>query len=93
MKFGKKFKENIIPEWRTQYLDYKEGKKIIKRLRKVALDEIEYGQLPQDEFIEFIEKELQKINEFYTRTERRFAERHGQLLQQIEKLVENFFVL
>ncbi|KAK9238259.1 EXS family protein [Lipomyces kononenkoae] len=34
MKFARYLSDNLVPEWRTQYLDYKGGKKRLKKLRK-----------------------------------------------------------
>ncbi|ODV57888.1 Syg1p [Ascoidea rubescens DSM 1968] len=34
MKFAQNLNDNLIPEWRDKYLNYKEGKKILKRIPK-----------------------------------------------------------
>lgn len=34
MKFGQSLEDHIVPEWRTKYLDYKTGKKKLKKLAK-----------------------------------------------------------
>ncbi|GME84094.1 unnamed protein product [Ambrosiozyma monospora] len=34
MKFGQDLNEHLVPEWKTQYLDYKQGKKKLKQLKK-----------------------------------------------------------
>ncbi|QOU18127.1 hypothetical protein BRETT_005187 [Brettanomyces bruxellensis] len=34
MKFGQSLERDMVPEWRGQYLEYKKGKKKIKKLRK-----------------------------------------------------------
>ncbi|KAK9479622.1 EXS family-domain-containing protein [Lipomyces japonicus] len=34
MKFARYLNDNLVPEWRHQYLDYKEGKKRLKKLAK-----------------------------------------------------------
>ncbi|QPG75534.1 hypothetical protein FOA43_002889 [Brettanomyces nanus] len=47
MKFAQSLEQHIVPEWRGQYLDYKNGKKKIKKLQKrtsvlqVAKDQID----------------------------------------------------
>lgn len=32
MKFGESLSEGLVPEWKQQYLNYKEGKKLIKKI-------------------------------------------------------------
>ncbi|VEU24082.1 DEKNAAC105091 [Brettanomyces naardenensis] len=34
MKFAESLQEHMVPEWREQYMDYRDGKKRIKKLRK-----------------------------------------------------------
>ncbi|ODV85583.1 hypothetical protein CANARDRAFT_180066, partial [[Candida] arabinofermentans NRRL YB-2248] len=34
MKFGQDLNEHLVPEWKVQYLDYKKGKKMLKKLKK-----------------------------------------------------------
>ncbi|KAK9370928.1 EXS family-domain-containing protein [Lipomyces kononenkoae] len=34
MKFARYLSDNLVPEWRSQYLDYKGGKKRLKKLKK-----------------------------------------------------------
>ncbi|CDK25005.1 unnamed protein product [Kuraishia capsulata CBS 1993] len=36
MKFGQELERNKVPEWQSQYLDYKKGKKKLKKLDKVT---------------------------------------------------------
>lgn len=84
MKFGKRFQAEITPEWKTKYLDYKQLKKCIKRVQKFS--SIGTHNV-QDEFTIKITNELKKINEFYITTEKRFAEKHGQLDIQIREYV------
>lgn len=38
MKFGESLSEGLVPEWRDQYLDYKAGKKIIKRIGQLMAE-------------------------------------------------------
>lgn len=92
MKFGKKFKDDVIPEWKTQYLDYKLLKKIIKRIKKSNRETLLTHSLQENEFTIAIEQELKKINDFYVVTERRFAERHAQLVQQIRAFVTRIVI-
>lgn len=35
MKFEESLREGLVPEWQDQYLDYKHGKKLIKKLNKL----------------------------------------------------------
>lgn len=35
MKFAESLKEGLVPEWQDQYVDYKEGKKLIKKCKKL----------------------------------------------------------
>lgn len=38
MKFGESLSEGLVPEWKGQYLDYKQGKKIVKEFSKRTQD-------------------------------------------------------
>lgn len=89
MKFGKRFKAAQIREWQTQYLDYKALKKAINKLaeHKKVLDVYGKKLSEENEFTKLQQKELDRINEFYVRTEERYCERHGQLVDQLERLV------
>ena len=46
MKFGESLSEGIVPEWRKQYVDYKAGKKLIKKYvllqRELQNEEVNY---------------------------------------------------
>ncbi|KAG0089240.1 hypothetical protein BGZ93_000422 [Podila epicladia] len=43
MKFAKYLQEEAVPEWRKAYIDYKQGKKLLKAIES-ALDEIEAAE-------------------------------------------------
>ncbi|KAI9647679.1 Xenotropic and polytropic retrovirus receptor 1 [Ciborinia camelliae] len=36
MKFAKELEQNLVPEWRVKYLDYKQGKKKVKAVARAA---------------------------------------------------------
>lgn len=38
MKFGASLSDSLVPEWKAQYVDYKDGKKIIKKVSQLYID-------------------------------------------------------
>uniref|UniRef100_L2FR60 Signal transduction protein syg1 n=1 Tax=Colletotrichum fructicola (strain Nara gc5) TaxID=1213859 RepID=L2FR60_COLFN len=34
MKFAKELEQDLVPEWRVKYLDYKAGKKLVKKVSR-----------------------------------------------------------
>lgn len=53
MKFEESLREGLVPEWQDQYLDYKQGKKQIKKLKKLKEEyetELYYENKNQEPF-------------------------------------------
>eukprot|EP01095_Lingulamoeba_sp_RSL-Kostka_P012766 TRINITY_DN5100_c2_g1_i1.p1 TRINITY_DN5100_c2_g1~~TRINITY_DN5100_c2_g1_i1.p1 ORF type:complete len:699 (-),score=260.90 TRINITY_DN5100_c2_g1_i1:312-2408(-) len=69
MKFGKYLKENSKPEWKLYYLDYKLLKNLIKKMVKQLAE----GNMTKIEietpFINTIEQETTKVNDFFLQME------------------------
>jgi hypothetical protein len=83
MKFGKKFEDSKIQEWKTRYLDYKRLKHYIsgfvgRNSAKRASWESEFSQL--------VNSELESVNEFYANILHHFMERNALLHSQLKKL-------
>lgn len=54
MKFGESLSDGLVPEWKDQYLNYKQGKKLIKKLTQLKNDiEIEDSQENPDDLIDY----------------------------------------
>ncbi|ORY05427.1 SPX-domain-containing protein [Basidiobolus meristosporus CBS 931.73] len=60
MKFGSQLQEILYPEWRFYYLDY-DG---LKRMLKERLND--FTEKDEAKFVEFLEKELEKVYTFQT---------------------------
>ncbi|KAK9680396.1 vacuolar transporter chaperone [Basidiobolus ranarum] len=61
MKFGTQLKEICYPEWRFYYLDY-DG---LKRMLKERISD-SFTEKDEAKFVEFVEKELEKVYTFQT---------------------------
>lgn len=85
MKFGKLFSEKIISEWKTQYIDYKHLKKLIKDIKEKKKLNLNIDQEIQI-FNQEIFKEIEKIKTFFQNTLDRFTSRQGHLVKQSELL-------
>lgn len=73
MKFAKKLKSNITPEWHDQYIDYENLKILIDQLNADKYDDLItesnlcLNQVSQftEIFIQNLDKEVSKVNNFY----------------------------
>ncbi|KAL1916600.1 uncharacterized protein VTP21DRAFT_5791 [Calcarisporiella thermophila] len=65
MKFGVRLKDSIYPEWQEQYLDYNALK---NQLKQACNKEGGYTEKDESEFVERLDKELEKINSFHANT-------------------------
>ncbi|KAF8407387.1 hypothetical protein HHK36_006518 [Tetracentron sinense] len=82
MKFGKEFQihlEETLPEWRDKFLCYKVLKKLLKHISATQIDHREFQIdasspliLLQDWFIQILNEELDKFNDFYVDKEEEF---------------------
>lgn len=62
MKFGRTIKTSLYPEWASQYLQYSELKKEIKR--RMAENQGAWSDKDEDEFVEELRMELDKVYSF-----------------------------
>ena len=62
MKFGRTIKTSLYPEWSSQYLQYSDLKKDIKR--RMAENEGIWTDKDEDEFVEELRMELDKVYSF-----------------------------
>lgn len=94
MKFAKRLTSEAVPEWRPKYLQYKQLKKLIKIIPAHSLErdvEKDAASLSPDEviFIQELDGELTKIDEFYQAREREAIERKARILVQLHLLLED----
>ncbi|KAK7266440.1 hypothetical protein RIF29_19084 [Crotalaria pallida] len=86
MKFGKEFKthlEETIPEWRDKFLCYKPLKKLLNHHLPTNPN-----IHPQPWFLQILNQELEKFNDFYVDKEEDFVIRFQELKDRIEQLKE-----
>ena len=62
MKFGRTIKTSLYPEWSSQYLQYSDLKKDIKR--RLAENQGTWTDKDEDEFVEELRMELDKVYSF-----------------------------
>ncbi|KAK4618653.1 Glycerophosphocholine phosphodiesterase GDE1 [Fulvia fulva] len=74
MKFGQNLPRNQVPEWASQYIDYKALKKLIKAARK---ESEQHGVEEPDlaEFFYTLDRQLEDIDTFYNRKYAEFSRR------------------
>ncbi|KAE9603188.1 hypothetical protein Lal_00018663 [Lupinus albus] len=93
MKFGKRLKKQIqesLPEWRDNYLSYKEMKKLVKLISGSPMfmnGSLEYGKV-EAEFVYLLNNEIEKFNGFFMEKEEDFIILHEELQQRIKGVVE-----
>ncbi|OIW00965.1 hypothetical protein TanjilG_10043 [Lupinus angustifolius] len=93
MKFGKRLKKQIeesLPEWRDNYLCYKEMKKLVKLISASPMfmnGSLEYYKV-EAEFVYLLNNEIDKFNGFFMEKEEDFIIRHEELQQRIKRVVE-----
>ncbi|CAL0306192.1 unnamed protein product [Lupinus luteus] len=81
MKFGKRLKKQIqesFPEWRDNYLSYKEMKKLVKLISGSPMfmnGSLEYGK-GEAEFVYLLNNEIEKFNGFFMEKEEDFIILH-----------------
>jgi len=80
MKFGKFFSENSVKEWSFYYLSYNSLKKQIGK--GTTPDEVREGER---EFMDSLDKELEKINSFYSLKGQEGMEKLKNILNRIKK--------
>ncbi|KAI9666725.1 MAG: Glycerophosphocholine phosphodiesterase [Alyxoria varia] len=73
MKFGRNLERNQVPEWSSEYIDYKGLKKLIKS----AANELKHGPGEADlaEFFYSLDRNLESVDAFYNRKQAEFDRR------------------
>jgi SPX domain protein involved in polyphosphate accumulation len=88
MKFGKRLRNEAMPEWREEYLGYKKLKNLIKRLcsddpeENFPTDILKQNKIFTDE----LAAELKKVENFFTKQSDETAKRAENLMKQLEEL-------
>ncbi|CAL4949345.1 unnamed protein product [Urochloa decumbens] len=85
MKFGKWLKRQIeqsLPEWREQFLRYKELKRCVKAVGPSP------SPVGEAEFVATLDAEIDKINAFFLEQEEEFIIRHRELRRRAADLAE-----
>ncbi|CAN6806321.1 hypothetical protein Bca4012_001029 [Brassica carinata] len=98
MKFGKSLSNQIeqtLPEWRDKFLSYKDLKKRLKLIdsksvdrptKRLRLDESSVGMSKEEiSFIQLLEDELEKFNNFFVEKEEEYIIRLKELRDRIGK--------
>ena len=62
MKFGRTIKTSLYPEWSSQYLQYSDLKKQIKK--RIADNNGTWSDKDEDAFVEELRQELDKVYSF-----------------------------
>ncbi|KAL6650113.1 hypothetical protein ACP70R_014337 [Stipagrostis hirtigluma subsp. patula] len=86
MKFGKRLKKQIeesLPEWRSQFLNYKELKRRVNAVSSPA----PYPAADAD-FLALLNAEVDKFNTFFLEQEEEFIIRQRELQERIERAAE-----
>lgn len=88
MKFGKRLRNEAMPEWREEYLGYKKLKNLIKRLCSDDPEE----NFPSDStkrnkiFVDELTAELEKVENFFIIQSDETAKRAVNVIKQLEEL-------
>ncbi|KAL0709799.1 hypothetical protein Bca4012_016777 [Brassica carinata] len=99
MKFGKSLSNQIeqtLPEWRDKFLSYKDLKKRLKLIdssktgdrpsKRLRLDDYSAGMSKEEmSFIQLLEEELEKFNNFFVEKEEEYIIRLKELRDRIGK--------
>ncbi|GMH00612.1 hypothetical protein Nepgr_002451 [Nepenthes gracilis] len=92
MKFGKRLKQQMqdtLPEWRDNFLSYKELKQLIRFMSSTENGSIEYGKA-EAEFVYLLNNEIEKFNAFFMEKEEDFIIRNKELQQRIQRVTETW---
>ncbi|KAI3444729.1 hypothetical protein Pfo_001394 [Paulownia fortunei] len=95
MKFGKRLKQQIeqsLPDWRDNFLSYKELKKLVRLISSappMLNGSLDYGKA-EAEFMYLLNNEIEKFNAFFMEQEEDFVIRHKELPQRIQKVVDRW---
>ncbi|XP_010692168.2 SPX domain-containing protein 3 [Beta vulgaris subsp. vulgaris] len=97
MKFGKRLKQQIqetLPEWKDEFLSYKELKKLVRLISSTPPPENwlngspspELYCKPESEFVYLLNNQIDKFNTFFMEKEEDFIIRHKELQQRIQRV-------
>lgn len=87
MKFGKRLKKQIeesLPEWRGQFLNYKELKRRVNAMSSPAPS----PATAEAEFLSLLNAEVDKFNAFFLEQEEEFIIRQRELQERIQRAAE-----
>ncbi|XP_062184681.1 SPX domain-containing protein 6-like [Phragmites australis] len=87
MKFGKWLKKQIeqsLPEWREQFLRYKELKRRVNAVSGCCPPSL----AEEAEFVATLDAEIDKINAFFIEQEEEFVIRHRELQEDIKRALD-----
>ncbi|XP_062215391.1 SPX domain-containing protein 5-like [Phragmites australis] len=86
MKFGKRLKKQIeesLPEWRSQFLNYKELKRRVNAVSSPAP-----SPAADADFLTLLNAEVDKFNHFFLEQEEEFIIRQRELQERIQRAAE-----
>ncbi|RCV44389.1 hypothetical protein SEVIR_9G375500v4 [Setaria viridis] len=86
MKFGKRLKKQIeesLPEWRSQFLNYKELKRRVNAVSSPAPT-----PAAEADFLTLLNAEVDKFNAFFLEQEEEFVIRQRELQERIQRAAE-----
>ncbi|ERN00695.1 hypothetical protein AMTRI_Chr13g83940 [Amborella trichopoda] len=87
MKYGNRLRRQIeetLPEWRNEFIAYKDMKKYLKTLSHTSLS------LEEARFICLLNAEIEKINNFFLEQEEDFIIRQKELQDRIQSTIATF---
>ena len=87
MKFGKRLKKQIeesLPDWRGQFLNYKE----LKRRVNAVSSPVPSPAAAEPEFLSLLNAEVDKFNAFFLEQEEEFIIRQRELQERIQRAAE-----
>ncbi|CAO1628988.1 unnamed protein product [Sympodiomycopsis kandeliae] len=87
MKFGKRLDSSLYSEWSSKYLRYSELKKEIKK--RLADNDGQWSDKDEDEFVQLLQKELDKIYDFQKAKVEELTERIRQAQSEVHLLVSS----
>src|SRR5688572_27435659 len=83
-RFYKQLQLSIYHLWKDYYVSYNDLKQDILKMIVIKNEGKDYNE-QLISFISKLEKELDKVNEFYSKTEKSFKESYNTLKQQFEE--------
>ena len=69
MKFGKRLRAQMVPEWAENYVDYKALKRHIKTVAHIVPGTVRRPDVEQALFEQLLDEQLAKVNSFFAVTE------------------------